>query len=46
MADAPQTREGDLPDWEVIAKWVFYPTMVAVALYVAAYYIFVITAEV
>ncbi len=44
MAETPQTREGDLPDGDVVAKWVFYPTMIGAVLFVAAYIIFVITA--
>ncbi len=46
MADAPQTRNGDLPEWEVVAKWTFYPTIIGVVLFAAAFYIFVISAEV
>ncbi len=42
----PQTREGDLPEWELIAAWTFYPTMIGTVLFAAAYFIFVITAEV
>ena len=46
MADTPQTREGDLPEWDVVARWTFYPTVIGAVLFAAAYFIFVITAEV
>ncbi len=46
MADVPQTREGDLPDWERVAWWTFYPTLIGAVLFAAAYLVFVITAEV
>ncbi len=46
MADTPQTRQGDLPDWEVVAKWTFYPTVAGAVLFLAAFFIFVISAEV
>jgi len=45
MSETPQTREGDLPDGELVAKWTFYPTMIGTVLFVAAYFVFVILAE-